>query len=73
MRVSLISIESQPYKENLFLVYDLGGWALNVSVISNIAGQLEVLETGGDPNLGGGDIDERIVEWMLKMVQKLYR
>ena len=33
------------------------------------AGLLEVLGTGGDPNLGGGDFDDRIVGWMLKQLK----
>ncbi|RLE00978.1 MAG: hypothetical protein DRJ13_07625 [Bacteroidetes bacterium] len=59
-------------KENLFIVYDLGGGTFDVTVISSIAGQLEVLGTGGDPNLGGGDFDDCIVEWMLDRIKEIY-
>lgn len=56
--------------EKLFIVYDLGGGTFDVTVIRMVGGVLEVLGTGGDPHLGGGDFDDRIVEWMLEHLQK---
>jgi len=57
-------------KKNLFLAYDLGGGTFDVTVISMIGGNLEVIGTGGDPRLGGGDFDNRIVDWMLKCIEE---
>jgi len=57
-------------KKNLFLVYDLGDGTFDVTVISRIGGNLEVIGTGGDPRLGGGDFDDRIVDWMLKCIEE---
>jgi len=56
--------------EKLFMVYDLGGGTFDVTVIRMNAGLLEVLGTGGDPNLGGGDFDDRIVSWMLEHLKQ---
>ena len=57
-------------KKSLFLVYDLGGGTFDVTVISMIGGNLEVIGTGGDPKLGGGDFDNRIVDWMMKCIEE---
>jgi molecular chaperone DnaK len=54
----------------LFLVYDLGGGTFDVTVIKMTGSNLDVLGTGGDPHLGGGNFDDRIVEWMLECLEK---
>jgi molecular chaperone DnaK len=64
-----VNLDSSP-GEKLFVVYDLGGGTFDVTVIRMSAGLLEVLGTGGDPNLGGGDFDDRIVGWMLEHLRK---
>ena len=56
--------------EALYVVYDLGGGTFDVTVIRMTSGMLEVLGTGGDPHLGGGDFDDRIVGWMLGHLQE---
>ncbi|MGD2088740.1 MAG: Hsp70 family protein [Candidatus Aminicenantes bacterium] len=58
-------------KKNLYLVYDLGGGTFDVTVISMIGGSLKVIGTGGDPNLGGGDFDDCIVDWMMEYIEKI--
>ena len=58
--------EEQRNQENIFLVYDLGGGTFDVTVIRMIGNELKVIGTGGDPHLGGGNFDDRIVEWMLE-------
>ena len=57
-------------KEKLFVVYDLGGGTFDVTVIKMTAGSLEVIGTGGDPQLGGGNFDDLIVDWMLAEIEK---
>ncbi len=52
-------------KDKLFVVYDLGGGTFDVTAIRMVAGSLEVVGTGGDPELGGGNFDDRIADWML--------
>jgi molecular chaperone DnaK len=36
-----------------------------------LGGNLEVLGTGGDPELGGGNFDDRIVDWMMEYLEKI--
>jgi len=56
--------------KNLFLVYDLGGGTFDVTVVEMAAGDLEVIGTGGDPELGGGNFDDRIVDWMIERLKE---
>ena len=50
------------------LVFDLGGGTFDVSVIDLSNGTTNVVSTGGDPALGGKDIDESIIELFKKMI-----
>lgn len=47
------------------LVFDLGGGTFDVSILEVENGVFEVKATGGDPQLGGEDFDNRIVQWLL--------
>ncbi|EOD37031.1 hypothetical protein EMIHUDRAFT_423268 [Emiliania huxleyi CCMP1516] len=47
------------------LVFDLGGGTFDVSLLSIDAGVFEVLATAGDTHLGGEDLDNRLVEYLL--------
>lgn len=49
-------------KEGIYVVYDLGGGTFDVSVLRMTQGVFQVLATGGDPFLGGDDIDALIVD-----------
>ena len=49
-------------KEGIFAVYDLGGGTFDFSVLRLSDGIFQVLATGGDNNLGGDDVDEKILE-----------
>ena len=49
-----------------YLIYDLGGGTIDVSILSMQKGVLEVKATGGNSALGGDDIDRLIMGWMLK-------
>lgn len=46
--------------EGTFLVYDLGGGTLDVSILRLAKGVFEVLAVSGDTNLGGDDFDHRL-------------
>ena len=46
------------------LVFDLGGGPFDVSVLEVGDGVFEVRATSGDTQLGGGDFDKRIVDWL---------
>jgi molecular chaperone HscA len=53
-------------KENgIFLVYDLGGGTLDVSLLSLESGVLEVIAVSGDSNLGGIDFDSKIFDYII--------
>lgn len=56
-------------KEHLAMVYDLGGGTFDVTVIKMMGGSLEVIGTGGDPELGGGNFDDCIVNWMVEQLK----
>jgi molecular chaperone DnaK len=46
-------------------VYDLGGGTFDVSILELAEGVFRVRSTAGDTFLGGEDLDNAIVEWML--------
>ncbi len=52
--------------EGTFVVYDLGGGTLDVSVLKLTRGVFEVLATSGDSALGGDDFDHRVYCWILQ-------
>jgi molecular chaperone DnaK len=54
-----------------FVVYDLGGGTFDVSVV-RIENEktVEVLGTGGNARLGGGDIDQKITDWILRKMKE---
>ena len=56
-------------KEQIVLVYDLGGGTFDVSLLDLAEGTFEVLATSGDNKLGGDDWDESIVEWLLAKIK----
>ena len=57
-------------KEQYVLVYDLGGGTFDVSVLEMFEGVLDVKASAGNNHLGGGDFDRRIVEYLLKQVER---
>jgi heat shock protein 5 len=57
-------------KERKVLVFDLGGGTFDVSLLSIDNGFFEVEATNGDTHLGGEDFDNRIIEHLVKVIQK---
>ncbi|KAL9189846.1 hypothetical protein ACHAXT_009521 [Thalassiosira profunda] len=51
-------------KEELILVFDLGGGTFDVSVLEVGGGVTEVLATVGNNRLGGTDFDKRVAEYL---------
>ena len=51
-------------------VYDLGGGTFDISIIEVKDKIFEVIATGGDTMLGGIDLDNRIMEWIISTFQK---
>jgi molecular chaperone DnaK len=52
-------------KDETIAVYDLGGGTFDISILEVGEGVVEVKSTNGDTHLGGDDVDQRIVEWMI--------
>lgn len=51
-------------------VYDLGGGTFDISILELSGGVFEVIGTHGDTHLGGDDIDNRIIEWLIEEFRK---
>lgn len=51
--------------EGTVAIYDLGGGTFDISILKMQRGIFEVLATAGDTALGGDDIDNLLVEWLL--------
>src|SRR5438105_4329180 len=47
-------------------VYDFGGGTFDISVLEVGDGVVEVKSTTGDTHLGGDNIDQRIIDWMIQ-------
>lgn len=54
-------------EEGLVAIYDLGGGTFDVSLLRLSRGVFEVLATAGDTALGGDDIDNLVVGWLLEL------
>ncbi len=52
-------------QERTIAVYDLGGGTFDVSILGLAHGVFEVKATAGDTFLGGEDIDQRIMDWLI--------
>lgn len=48
-----------------FVIYDLGGGTMDVSILKLTNGVFEVLATAGDTSLGGDDMDSEILQYLL--------
>src|SRR5437762_255958 len=52
-------------KNETIAVYDFGGGTFDISVLEVGEGVVEVKSTNGDTHLGGDNIDQRIMEWVI--------
>src|ERR1700731_747400 len=57
-------------KDETSAVYDFGGGTFDISVLQVGEGLLEVKATNGDTHLGGDNIDQRIVDWLIDEFRK---
>jgi molecular chaperone DnaK len=53
-------------KEETIAVYDFGGGTFDISVLEVGEGVIEVKATNGDTHLGGDNIDQRLVDWLIE-------
>jgi molecular chaperone DnaK len=51
-------------------VYDFGGGTFDISILEVGEGVVEVMATNGDTHLGGDNIDQRVIEWLLAEFKK---
>jgi molecular chaperone DnaK len=51
-------------------VYDFGGGTFDISILEVGDGIVEVKSTNGDTHLGGDDLDQRVIEWMVAEFKK---
>src|ERR1700761_3995366 len=52
-------------KDETIAVYDFGGGTFDVSILEVGEGVIEVKATNGDTHLGGDNLDQRIVDWLI--------
>jgi molecular chaperone DnaK len=57
-------------KDETIAVYDFGGGTFDISILEVGEGVIEVKSTNGDTHLGGDNIDQRIVEWLIDEFRK---
>ncbi len=57
-------------KDETIAVYDFGGGTFDISVLEVGAGIVEVKATNGDTHLGGDDLDQRVIDWIVTEFKK---
>jgi molecular chaperone DnaK len=57
-------------KDETIAVFDFGGGTYDISILEVGEGVVEVKSTNGDTHLGGDDIDERLIEWIIEEFKK---
>ncbi len=57
-------------KDETIAVYDFGGGTFDISILEVGEGVIEVKSTNGDTHLGGDNIDQRIVDWLIDDFKK---
>ncbi|MGH9362665.1 MAG: molecular chaperone DnaK, partial [Thermoanaerobaculia bacterium] len=57
-------------KDEQIAVYDFGGGTFDISILEVGEGVVEVKATNGDTHLGGDNLDQRIIEWLLEEFKK---
>ena len=57
-------------KDETIAVYDFGGGTFDISILEVGEGVVEVKSTNGDTHLGGDNLDQRIIEWIVEEFKK---
>jgi molecular chaperone DnaK len=57
-------------KDEIIAVFDYGGGTFDISILEVGENVVEVIATNGDTHLGGDDIDQRIMEWLIVEFKK---
>jgi molecular chaperone DnaK len=57
-------------KDETIAVYDFGGGTFDISILEVGEGVVEVKATNGDTHLGGDNLDQRVIEWIVTEFKK---
>src|SRR5579871_2959641 len=57
-------------KNETIAVYDFGGGTFDISILEVGDGVVEVKSTNGDTHLGGDNIDQRVMDWIISEFKK---
>ena len=57
-------------EEQVIAVFDFGGGTFDISILEIGEGVVEVKATNGDTHLGGDDIDELVINWIIEEFRK---
>ena len=57
-------------KEHVIAVFDMGGGTFDISILEVGDKVVEVISTNGDTHLGGDDIDNRVMDWLIAEFKK---
>ena len=57
-------------KDQTIAIYDFGGGTFDISILEVGEGVVEVKSTNGDTHLGGDNIDQRLVDWLVDEFKK---
>ncbi|HZC03501.1 MAG TPA: molecular chaperone DnaK, partial [Gammaproteobacteria bacterium] len=57
-------------KDEVVAVYDFGGGTFDISILEVGDNVVEVKATAGDTHLGGDDLDQRIIDWLVAEFRK---
>jgi molecular chaperone DnaK len=58
-------------KDETIAVYDFGGGTFDISILEVGEGVVEVKATNGDTHLGGDNLDQRVIDWIVAEFRKL--
>jgi molecular chaperone DnaK len=57
-------------KDEIIAVYDFGGGTFDISILEVGDNVVQVISTNGDTHLGGDDIDNLIIDWLIAEFKK---
>jgi molecular chaperone DnaK len=57
-------------KDETIAVYDFGGGTFDISILEVGEGVVEVKATNGDTHLGGDNLDQRVIDWIVAEFRK---
>jgi molecular chaperone DnaK len=57
-------------KDQTIAVYDFGGGTFDISILEVGEGVVEVKSTNGDTHLGGDNIDQKLIDWIIEEFRK---